>query len=71
MDTAVLYNRIEPAQLLRIIRKHGADRMLFASDCPWDNPANEIRLINSLSLTDTEKELIFYKNAERLLKRSE
>jgi predicted TIM-barrel fold metal-dependent hydrolase len=45
----------------------GADKVLFGSDCPWDDPANEIAMINRLPLTDEEKELIFYRNAERLL----
>ena len=42
--------------------------VLFGSDCPWDDPANEIAMINRLSLTEKEKELIFCKNAEKLLK---
>lgn len=67
MDTGVIYRYITQEQLLRIIRKQGADKVLFASDCPWDEPANEIALINSLPLTDEEKELIFHGNAEMLL----
>ena len=67
MDTGVIYRYITQEQLLRIIRKQGADKVLFASDCPWDEPANEIVLINSLPFTDEEKELIFHGNAEMLL----
>lgn len=67
MDVGVVYRYIRPGQLLRIIRKQGADKVLFGSDCPWDEPANEIAMIEGLPLTDEEKEMIFHKNAERLL----
>lgn len=66
-DVGVISRYIEDEQLLRIIRMQGADKVLFGSDCPWDDPANEIAMINRLSLTEKEKELIFFKNAERLL----
>jgi hypothetical protein len=45
----------------------GADRVLFGSDCPWDEPANEIAMIERLELTEEEREMIFYRNAEKLL----
>ncbi len=67
-DVSVIARYIDKAQLLRIIRQQGADKILFGSDCPWDNPGNEAEMINSLPLSDEEKELIFYVNAERLLK---
>lgn len=66
-DVGVISRYIEDEQLLRIIRMQGADRVLFGSDCPWDEPANEIAMINRLPFTDEEKELIFYRNAERLI----
>ena len=48
-------------------RKQGAERILFGSDCPWDDPANEIALINRMPLSEHERELIFFRNAEKLL----
>lgn len=71
LDTAMLNGYISPEQLFRIIRTHGADKVLFGSDLPWDNPQNEIDLINSLPLDSDEKEKIFCKNAEELLRKSE
>ncbi len=50
-----------------LIRAHGAERILFASDCPWGDPGEGIRFVRSLPLTDDERELILHKNAERLL----
>lgn len=67
-DVSVIANEIPRDQLLRIIKTHGADRILFGSDCPWDLPTNEINMINELPLSDEEKEMIFYKNALRVLK---
>ena len=67
LDVSVIAGHIEPEQLLRIIRSHGTDRILFGSDCPWDDPANEITMIEELPLSETDKELIFSKNAKELL----
>ena len=67
LDTAVIAGEIGEKLLKRIIQKHGADRILMASDCPWDDPAEEIRMIESLDISNNDKEKIFFKNAEKLL----
>lgn len=67
LDVSVIAGHISQGQLLRIIKNHGADKILFGSDCPWTNPAAEIEMIESLPLPDRDKELIFYRNAEKLL----
>ncbi|MBR6836332.1 MAG: amidohydrolase [Oscillospiraceae bacterium] len=69
-DVSVIAKEISGEQLYRIIKAHGADRILFGSDCPWDTPQNEIKMINDLPLSDEEKELIFHKNAVELLRLS-
>ena len=51
----------------KIISKHGSDRILFASDCPWQSPALIAQKIDSLDISDDDKENIFFKNACRLL----
>ncbi len=51
----------------KLVRDFGASRVIFGTDCPWRDQAETIRDINSFSLTQEEKELIFYKNALRLL----
>ncbi len=68
LDTGVVSNYIGDEQLLRIIKTHGADRILFASDSPWDDPANEIAMLNRLPLSEDELEMICFKNAETLIK---
>ena len=69
MDAGVVARYIEDDILLKdLIRQQGAEQGPFGSDCPWDDPANEIAMINRLPLSNEEKELIFQnKNAERLL----
>ena len=66
-DTAFIDGNIADEQTLRIIRSHGADKILFASDCPWHPSSREKAMLERLPLTDEERELISHKNAERLL----
>ena len=54
-------------EVTELIRMHGARRILFASDCPWGDPAEGVRFVNSLPITEEERELILHKNSERLL----
>lgn len=61
----------EPEQTARVIRAHGADRVLFATDCPWNNQADDVRRLSELGLSDGELEAIRWKNAARLLGMSE
>lgn len=68
LDISVIASfNINENQLLRIIQAHGTDKILFGSDCPWDNPANEINMINNLPLSENDKEKIFFRNAHALL----
>ena len=67
IDTAVVAGHIPEEQFLSIVRKQGVDKVLFATDCPWDCPQNEINLIESVDLSEHEKEMIYHLNAEKLL----
>lgn len=67
LDTAFTAGEIGSSILDRIIKKHGTDRILMASDCPWDDPANEIKMIQQLNIPDSDKDKLLYKNAVRLL----
>ena len=60
-------NVLDSDEVVRIIHKHGCDKILFGSDCPTADPAAEIQYIDSLKLSDAEKESILGKNAARLL----
>ena len=67
MDTALAGTFVEEEQLGRIIEKHGADRILLASDCPWDTTDKTIAKIRRLGLSPEDEHAIFAGNAERLL----
>ena len=54
--------------LKNIVKKHGADRLLFGSDTPWMYVEESVRLIESLDIKDADKERIFDTNARRLLR---
>ncbi len=53
-------------QVLRIIKEHGSDKFLFASDYPFGEQGPEIRWIESLPLPVKDKENILFRNAARL-----
>lgn len=50
-----------------IVDKHTPDRLLFGSDMPWHRPSWEMRLLNSLDISEGDREKIFHGNAEKLL----
>lgn len=52
---------------LRIVRKHGTDRILFATDSPWEDQKDYVERLQGMALTCQEKEQIFSGNAMRLL----
>ncbi len=50
-----------------IISKHGADRIVFGSDCPWESAQLLIEKLLRINISDDDREMILGKNAERLL----
>lgn len=59
---------IEDEQFCRIIRKHGADKVLFGTDSPWYDQGEALSDFNATSLTNEEKKLVLGENANRLFK---
>lgn len=66
MDTAAVLD-LYPEKCVEIIRSHGADKILFATDSPWRGQKEYIALLQSLPLTEEEKAQILYRNAQRIL----
>jgi predicted TIM-barrel fold metal-dependent hydrolase len=58
---------LDPGEVLGIIRGHGAGRVLFGTDFPWESAERGIRYLLNLGLTDQEKEGILGENARKLL----
>ena len=67
LDTAYSITHVSEAQFIRMVRKHGAEKILFATDCPWAEQKTCVEILKKCSLTDREKELILSANAGKLL----
>ncbi len=67
-DTAYILRFTDSEMLQKIIKKHGEDKILFATDSPWSSMEGDVKLIESLGLNKETEEKIFYKNAKALLK---
>jgi predicted TIM-barrel fold metal-dependent hydrolase len=58
---------LRPERVRDLIRKHGAERVVFGSDWPMTSPAEEIRAIEALGLSDDETKLVLGGTAARVL----
>lgn len=83
-DTALSLRTIQPAEgtfrdpeeqppisqdrFSHFVKVHGADRILFGTDCPWDSQKEMIQTIQSSGLSQHEVDLILGENAQKLLK---
>ncbi len=82
LDTAISLGEIAPIDdhyapsdlpllneedFVSLVRAFGSQRILFGTDSPWADQAEEIRKITSLPLTPDEIENILSRNATRLL----
>ncbi len=56
------------ADVISVIKRHGADRILFATDSPWNGQKEYVDHFMALEgVSDREKDMIFYRNAADLL----
>ena len=67
-DTSFTFDYIEDEMFLKILKKHGTDKLLFATDSPWSNSKKTADIIKGLSIPDEDKEAILAGNALRILK---
>ena len=68
LDTSMGFKYYNRYRFLRIVKKHGADKILFGSDSPWSRADEELKIFRGLPLTAEEQELILSGNAKRMLK---
>jgi len=54
-------------QIVRMVRNHGAARVVFGSDAPWQNPATVLAAFLKLPFTEAEQRRILWDNAAHLL----
>ena len=67
MDISFVRGYLPKAMCLRIMEKHGIDKILYGSDSPWESQSDSLIYIDELGLSGDEKDLIKYKNALRVL----
>lgn len=65
-DTSEALYGMSPESLLELIRMHGADRVMFGSDFPLWTPDYAFAQIDALPLTESEREAIYCKTAEKV-----
>lgn len=58
---------LQPDRVKRLIKRHGAERVVFGSDWPMTSPSDEIRAIEALGLTDDETSWVLGGTISRLL----
>lgn len=66
-DTGVVLDKMPEEQFIRIVRNHGADKILFATDSPWSGQKEFLEIIRRMPLTDDERKKILGENACKLL----
>ncbi len=66
-DTSFSLPELGPARMIRMIRNHGSDKILFGTDSPWTEQSVELSGIQALDLNTDEKAAILGGNAARLL----
>ena len=67
LDTSMGFEYFSPEQFMRIVKNHGADKILFASDSPWSNAKEEVERLRALPLPKEETDAILGENAKRIL----
>ena len=66
-DTSSSLGKLPNDQAMKMIEKHGADKMLYASDYPIVTHKECLAKFMELPLSDIDRKKIFYDNAAKLL----
>ncbi len=69
-DTSYVLDIMDPEQLVRTVRNHGADKVLFATDSPWADQKKFVEIFKNLPFTEEERSMIAGDNARRILNMS-
>ena len=61
----ISYN-LHPKDFVRLVRKHGTDKILFGTDSPWEDQKDYVKRISHMAFTKKELEQILSQNAINL-----
>ena len=67
VDTSYSAGRLSAEKMSELIRAYGSERVLFASDSPWNRPIDVYRLLEDCCLEEHERRNIYYGHAAALL----
>lgn len=68
LDTSMGFEYYGMPMFIKIVQKHGCDKILFASDGPWSDAGTEIKQIKNALPTEDDINAILGGNALRLLR---
>lgn len=68
LDTSMGFEYFSTEQFLRIVKNHGADKIVFGSDSPWSHGGQEIERLRAMPLPEKEIAAILGENAKGLLR---
>lgn len=54
-DTSYVLDKMDPVQFLRMVRNHGAEKILFGTDSPWGGQKEFVEVLQQLPLTEQER----------------
>jgi hypothetical protein len=66
LDLAFTIGLLDDKSLVSMVRRHGVERVLFATDAPWQDPATVLRSFLRLPFEEFEKRSILFANAAQL-----
>ncbi len=66
VDCSSTLSYISTSLSKQLIRRYGAERVLFGTDYPLHMPGNEMKLFQKLELTKSECQVILNENAKRI-----
>lgn len=66
-DTGVILDRMPQEQFLRMVREHGADRIVFGTDSPWADQKKFVEILKEMPLEEEERNQLFAGTAVKLL----
>ena len=67
LDLSHTFFWMSDEQIVRMVRKHGVDKILFGTDAPWQKPAQVLDAFLAQPFTEAEQRQILWENAARLL----
>ena len=66
-DVMLYHSNMSRQNFVSLVRKHGADKVLFATDSPWERQEDYLAFIKGCDLSEKEKQLVLGENAAALL----